>query len=444
MKKMRIFLFFLSFFSLAGTALMAQAGRYGSGPDSTECLHRLSFYYEYFKTGDYTSALPHWRIVLAKCPRTTLQRPFQDGQTMIKSLLQQPGLTAQRQTELIDSLYLMYDIRIEYYPDYSVSALQNKIREMGTYTPDAMESRLSELERLISMTGDNTIPEMLSLYMGLVVNLYAENKRADVEVMDTYSRLMAMLEQQEKSQPDDEKIKSGKLMIEDMFIGTGVATCENLITLFTPRFDENPNDARLVSTIASLLTYSECTSSDLYFRTVTSLHKLSPSYQTAYYLSKMHSSRNEFDVAIRYLQEAIDSEDIPDIEKGKCFVEQGILYFTMNNSNRAMTAARAAAESSATLRGRAYLLMSRIWAGQKCGENEIEQRAPFWVAVDYATKAKAADSSLAEEADKLIVQFRQYFPLQEDAFMYDLMEGSSYTVVCGSFRENTTVRTRNR
>ena len=91
--------------------------------------------------------------------------------------------------------------------------------------------------------------------------------------------------------------------------------------------------------------------------------------------------------------------------------------------------------------GKAYMLMGSVWAASKCGGNEIESRAKWWVAVDFYIKAKNADPSLADEADKYISTYRQYFPKQEDAFMYDIIDGSSYTVSCAGMRESTTVRT---
>ena len=57
-------------------------------------------------------------------------------------------------------------------------------------------------------------------------------------------------------------------------------------------------------------------------------------------------------------------------------------------------------------------------------------------------KAKAADPSLTDEANRYISQYSVYFPAGEDAFMYDVVKGQSYTVVCGGLRATTTVRLR--
>ena len=444
MKKMRNFWFILGAFLLTAPSLKAQPGKFGTGPDSLECRQKLSFYSEYYKQGDYVSAVPPWRRVLAICPRTAAQGPFLDGQTIIKNyLMRQPGMTSQRQSELIDSLFLMYDMRIEYYPANRVNALQNKIREMSNFLPDAKEARLVELEKLFNLTGDNTLTEMLTLYMGLVGSLYVEEKRTAEDVMDSYSKVMTILESQERSKPDDETIKESKKIVEDMLIGSGVATCENLIALFTPRFEANPDDLELVSKIVSLLSGSNCDNSDLYLKTVTALNKLSPSYKTAFYLYRLHLANGDNNEAAKFLREAINSPDISATEKGEYLYNEALLYYrNFNNINRAMTSAKAAIDASPSVRGKAFILIATIWTRFSCGETDIEKRAPYWVAVDYLTRAKAADPSSAAEADRLIAQYRQNFPSQEETFMYDLMEGSEYTVTCGGYTEKTTVRTR--
>ena len=443
--KMRVF--WLIFFAVFVTQplLLAQPGKYGNGPDSVECRRNLSFYRDYVRNGDIMSAVPSWRIALAVCPRTANQYPYLDGQqTIIKTLMKQPGVSPQYMAALVDSLMLMYDIRLQYY-SASVNVgllLQNKIMDLTTYKPDAKEERMAVLESLLNTMGNTTPPNMLARYMELVGSLYADGKRTADDVMDAYSRLAEILDVQERGNPENEEIKSIKVAIENYLINTGVATCDNLISLFTPRFQANSNDLDLVSKITYMLTISGCETSDLYLQSVTALNKLAPSYKTAYYLSNVHASKNEYTTAIKYLQEAIDNAETPATDKGKYLVQQGTMYLKMNNSARAMAAAKAAVEATPAVKGKAYMLMANIWAGFRCGETDIEKRAPFWVAVDFLEKAKAADPSCAEEANKFIAQYRGYFPLQEEAFMYDLTDGSSYTVVCSGMTEKTTVRTK--
>ena len=113
----------------------------------------------------------------------------------------------------------------------------------------------------------------------------------------------------------------------------------------------------------------------------------------------------------------------------------------MNQYGVAVKTAKEAMEKDPSLAGKANLLIGTIWYQVKCSGNEIEQRAKFWVATDYLQRAKNADEALAADADELIRNCRVYFPTVEDAFMYDLQDGNSFTVSCGGMSATTTVRT---
>jgi hypothetical protein len=62
-----------------------------------------------------------------------------------------------------------------------------------------------------------------------------------------------------------------------------------------------------------------------------------------------------------------------------------------------------------------------------------------WAAIDKWQQAKQADPTYAEEADRLIKQYRKYMPSQEDIFMRNIKEGSTFKVPCW-IQENTKVR----
>ena len=93
-------------------------------------------------------------------------------------------------------------------------------------------------------------------------------------------------------------------------------------------------------------------------------------------------------------------------------------------------------------RGAAYYLLGATWGAARGTGNGVESRAKCWVAVDYLQKAKAADASLTEDCNKLISAYSVYYPQKAEAFMYDVVDGQSYTVNCGGMRATTTVRTQ--
>ena len=118
-------------------------------------------------------------------------------------------------------------------------------------------------------------------------------------------------------------------------------------------------------------------------------------------------------------------------------------YCVRNGKNAsAISFAEKAMSLSESYKGKAYFLIGTIWGATTCNGNEINRRAPYWVAYDYMAKAKDADPSLAEDCNKMMSQYRVYFPQTAEAFMYDLTDGQSYTVSCNGMKANTTVRTQ--
>ena len=144
------------------------------------------------------------------------------------------------------------------------------------------------------------------------------------------------------------------------------------------------------------------------------------------------------------LQSAIDSDQSTDEEKANMYIEMSNYYLQrLENLSKAAESARLAIQKSSTVAGRGNLILGLIWGSLKCnGGNEVESRAKYWVAVDYLTRARAADSSIADEANRYIQLYTQYFPAQEEAFMFDIIDGQNFTVSCGGMREVTKVRTR--
>jgi len=186
---------------------------------------------------------------------------------------------------------------------------------------------------------------------------------------------------------------------------------------------------------------SVCVNSELFLKAVTSLHQLEPSHTSSYFLYKLHASKGNVDEALKFMEEAIASEESDNMKDAELLFELAAYNFKNGNHAKAVSAARSAVEKDAAFGGKANLLIANIWAGQRCTANDMDNRAKYWVAVDYLNKAKAADDSLAEEANKLIATYRNYFPKTEDAFMYDLTDGKPYSISCGGLNATTTVRT---
>jgi hypothetical protein len=440
MKKLRFIFVFVLLLQIPAIAF--SQGKYGK--DSAECVKYLGFYKEPLKQNNIDEAAPLWREALKYCPPSSSHDMLYNGIRILKYYLDKPNVTPQRKKELTDSIMLMYDRRIEYHPKYLLGAQINKVFDMNDLGFDDL-SVYNEGKKAIALAGETTETRLLVIILQKAISLYQAKKLPADSVLNFYTSASSLIADQEKS--DNPKIaeivdKEGKKVMETLFANSGVANCENIVAIYTPTFEANKSSKAYINNLVALLQGAGCVKEELFAKAVESLNVLDPSYKTASFLAMYYRAKEDDNTALKYLQEALNSPDIKPEEAGENWLSIAQIQLKFNNYVKAIDAVRQAAQNNPSLTGKSYMLMSAVWASLKCGGNEIDSRAHFWVAYDYLMKAKNADSSLAEEADKLMVTYRQYFPLKEEAFMNDLLDGTSYTVSCGGLRESTTVRTR--
>jgi tetratricopeptide (TPR) repeat protein len=313
---------------------------------------------------------------------------------------------------------------------------------LAYYKNSAPEKVLAAIEDVVALTGNQTKAPLLVAYMDNAASMFKNQKLDADKVLKAYTEYSEILDGQLKANPTD-AAKEARAAFEGHFVNSGAATCENLIVIFTPRFEAEPTNPEVVKPMVNLLgADDECVKSELFLKAVASLHQIEPSHTSAYFLFKLNASKDNVDEAVKYMEEAIASEESDNVKDAEYLMELAAYNFKNNNHAKAVAHAKDAIEKDAAAQGgKANLLIANVWAGLKCTANDMDNRAKYWVAVDYLTKAKAADETLAEEANKLISQYRQYFPKTEDAFMYDLTDGKAYSISCGGMNATTTVRT---
>ena len=441
MKKIVLLISVAAMALFCSSKLSAQ-GKYG--PDSTECIKYLSYYTEYYKQKNYDSALPNWRKAYSLCPPTARYSLLSDGTTLIRNLINKNQNNPVYKQQLVDSLMTIYDQRVEFWPKYATSSLNNKALDMYNYMKDEPKKLYEGLTDVVTKIKDKTRPNIFLFQINTAVDLYKDGLLDPESVINVYESAVAYLAQVTPKN-DVEKRSIDKTIedIESLFITSQVASCENLITLFSPRFNADPENLDLAKNVVKMMSKTEgCTDNDLFLNAVTVMYQKEPSHTSAYYLYKLYAGRADVENAVKYMEEAISSEESDAAADANYLYELATFTFKNGNNAKAYASAQKAAELDASLAGKAYMLLGTIWGSVVCSGNDIEQRAKYWVACDYMNKAKAADETLAEDANNLIRQYAAYFPQTAEAFMYDVTDGQSYTVSCGGMRATTTVRTQ--
>ena len=422
---------------LSSTIIVNAQGRYGK--DSLECLKALSFYSDYMKQNDIDKAAPIWRDAIKFCPPGVRQTLYQDGQKIFSNYVDN-NVNPGNKNAYIDSLLMMYDLRIQHFPNSALSAKTYKIYDMVKYAVDSKEIFTLAKETVL-MGQDKVTPYVMVIAMQHGSQLVSDGKIGVEEFLSLYTNFSEIADKQIAS--NAEGAVEAKAAIDNLFVTSGIASCENIITLFTPKFEADPNNLDLVQTIVNLLNNAECIESDLFLKTVEALNRMAPSYNTNYFLFRLYAGKNDHENALKSLQAAIDSDESNETRDAELLIDGAYYHMKLSNAAKAIDFARQAMNKSDTQRGRGNFIIGSAWASLSCSSgNEVERAAKYWVVVDYMNRAKSADASIASDANNYINMYSKQFPLQEEAFMYDLVDGASYTVSCGGMRETTTVRTR--
>ena len=432
--------------AFAGQNASAQ-GKYGA--DSAECIKYLSYYQEYYKQKNYDSALPNWRKAYSICPATASQNLFVHGSTLINREINKNRKNPKLFNALVDTLLTLQDQRLQNYPrtakgvDQKPTILNNKGQYMINFRSEDSQYLYDNLTAIIQELGSETKGGILVNNLQAAINLYRDGKLQADDVINMYDTVTeAITGAVAKNDAEAEDNLKTKATIESVFADSKVASCENLIAIFTPRFEADKDNIAAVGNIVKLMNNADdCANNELYFKAVTQLHKLDPSYRSAYGLYKLNAARDNVAEACRYLEEAIEYEESGEDLDAQYLYELARFCYANNMRARAFENATKAVRLDNGYAGKAYMIMGNLWASAGCG-GDVDKYARYWAATDYYQKAKAADPSLTDDANSAIGKVSIYYPEASEIFMYDLGKGQIYTVSCSGMTTTTTVRTR--
>ena len=438
MKKLALIVF--AALAFMGQNALAQTSRFGHGQDSADCVLYLSYYEEYFKQKNYDSALPNWRKAYSVCPPTASENMFIRGTTLMTRLYNQTKDAAARKA-IVDTILTLQDQRMATYPKKRNTILNNKGQHIINYRSEDAEYTYKALNEIVDELGPQANGPLQVNLLQSAITLYRENKLTADDVIAAYDKVNANVENASaKNDAEKEDNLKVKATIESVFADSKVASCENLIAIFGPRFEADPNNLALVSNIVKLMNSAEdCASNDLYLKAVTAMYKLDPSYRSAYGLYRLNAARDNVADAAKYLEEAIASAESDEATDAQYNYEMAAFCYKNGMRGKAIEAARKAVDMDYGYAGKAYLILGNLWASATCGET-VDKWARYWAAADYYQKARNADPSIADEAAASLGSVSRYYPEASEAFMYDLTKGQSYTVSCGGMTATTTVR----
>ena len=420
--------------------------KYGETPeDSVECIMNLSLYTEFYKQWkgsgyknvSIDDAIGPWRQVYQRCPAARMGT-YVDGVKMLTYYIKNASDESSKNA-YIDTLMMLYDKRIEYF-DKEGYVLGRK--GVGLYSLRIMdyEDAYGILSKSVELEGNKSYPDVLVFFMRATKKMIDEGKASEDLIFDNYEVSSKIIEVNlEKNKDNAKKLANWQNVRGNIdLIFEPFATCEAIIKIYSPKFQENPEDLKMLKKLVKLLDRKKCTDDPLYFEATVKLYDLEPSSESAYLIGKMLMKNEEFSKAIDYLKEGDKLEDSDD--RADCFLYIAECYRISKNYSQARNYALKSV-SERPNNGNPYIMIGDMYTASvnSCGSNDLEKKAVYWVAVDKYYKAKQVDPEIAEVANDRIKSYSIYFPPKEDIFFHNLNEGDEYIVECW-INEKTKIR----
>jgi len=415
-------------------------------------MNELSLYIEFYKQENFQSALPHWRTIYNKYPKSTLN-VYIHGANIFEHFIEN-AKTPEERDKNIDELMKLYDKRIKYFGEKgyvlgrkATAWFNYKLNTENPPEGDALKEVLKTgyewLNTSLAEQGEKAELPVFVLFMQTTRSLLLMGELPKEAMVKNYDLCNNNLNLLLENTDDQEIAKSAtdvKNYIEDIFGSSGAADCEALINIFTPQFQENSNDVEFVKNMLRRLGRAKCDESELFSRASEKLYELEPSAEAAFNMARRYVKRDDTERAKNYYKQAMDQETDQERLANYYYEYAYFIYAKENALQEARSYARQALEIKPD-HCQALMLIGDIYAqaSRSYGGDAFERSTVFWLAVDYFERARRAGSDCAVDASQKISTYRRYFPSKEEAFFRSLQDGQSYRLE-GWINESTRVR----
>ncbi len=413
-------------------------------------MNEYTLYHEFFRQKDYASALPHWEKLYKGYPKST-SNLYIHGCIMFKFFLEKAS-SLEEKLEHLQKIMEIYDKRIKHFNDKgyvlgrkSVSWFEFYLQNEDVELEDRKKAFRKGYEWLYEsaqLQGTKTEIPVLVLIMNISTQLFKFGELPRETVVQNYDFCNNLLNQmlEEEDQEHVEDINLALKYVDDVFMVSGAADCEALISIYTPQFEEKSEDREFIIGMLRKLRRARCDESELYNNATEKLYELDPSAEAAFNMARRYLRKGNTEKAKAYYKQAMEQETDKEL-LATYYYEYGLFVYARENAlQEARTYARKALDIDPTY-CEALMLIGDIYvaASRNYGESDFEQATVFWLAVDYFNRAARAGEACIAEASEKASRYKEYFPNKEEAFFQGLSEGDRYSI--GDWiNETTTVR----
>ncbi|KAA3650217.1 MAG: tetratricopeptide repeat protein [Bacteroidetes bacterium] len=398
------------------------------GADSVKCVQNLSLYRDYYKQKMYDDAYKYWHIVYKICPASS-ERMYVDGTNLIEYKIRKASTDAAKNA-YTDTLLMVYDQRIANFGKEGF-VLGRKGTDMLRYMSDQPQKVYDVLAKSIELQGKNSEAGAIVSYMNALVLLEKAGVKTPADVVDAFGKMSDYLAYnitKYNGKPTQEYYIKAQESVES--VSNSYLSCDILVEMAKKNYEGNKTNQEWMERTADILDKKGCTDAPIFFTIAKNLHATNPSSVSAEKMGIMSLKTKKYQDAVDFFKQALDMNQ-DDSKTADYYIELAQAYSSMGSFAAARTNARKAAEIKSGY-GLPYIMIGDMIAGSSnCGgDDACAQKAIYWLAVDYYTKAKSVDASVAETANSKIATYKKYFPTKEDCFFGGTKEGDTIEIGC--------------
>ncbi|MDR2894672.1 MAG: enzyme of heme biosynthesis [Alistipes sp.] len=424
----------------AGSVAVAQNfredPRYGATPEERETnVGKLNFLSDAMNAKNYNEAATYIKDLMTDAPKAN-QNVYIWGATVYSNKAARATSVAEKRI-YTDSVMLIYDRRIENYGPVTsagASIRQSKARAYLGLNAMDREGIRRFYKDAVDAAGADVKPDLVLEYFQQLVNDFKGVQISPEELLTSYEALSPYMTNASQEEKDS---------FTGLFATSGAADCGVLEELYTKELAASPGDVEVLKKAWSLMSMAAC-DSEFYLSVGEQYYAAEPSSDVAIRLAMTFEKTGQFDKAIPYLNEQIESETDP-VAKSNLYVRVAASELGQNRYSAAAQAARQAISLNAD-NGLAHMLLGNAYLGGGAACSGFNRQTVSWLAYDEFSRARAAlegdTTGILDQVNSLMGSCRGNFPSTEDVFMYGLQPGGSHSVSCGWISGSTTVRAR--
>ena len=208
---------------------------------------------------------------------------------------------------------------------------------------------------------------------------------------------MLQLAKEAKAEGDEEKANKlvakydGPLaQIEKTFSESGAADREQIIAIYTKKFDSYKDDIDKLNSALNLMAQNDCDDADIYYQYAEAAYAIEPTFTSAIGLAQKAQKDGDMAKMLDYYNKALELAK-SDAMRGAICLNIANALTKSKQYTGALTYAQKAIEYNPDLAGKAYLKEANIYT----------MLGQYPNAIEYCTKAAEADIAVSGAADRL-------------------------------------------